>query len=185
MSGDMSFLKESLQSRAVCAIEIKEQLIKLTTDEAGYEKVTLADVDTHFGILESWVVAGKGSLQPVPPMHLRAMLTEVDENFSNRLSGTERKMLKDAWARAEADRLHLLMSYLNRLARRSTFSKSASVLRLKLLAASYQEDQTNPPLCDNSVAIDNSHRLLDILPDLPKPMSQDCETTEQSQASRH
>eukprot|EP00974_Lingulodinium_polyedra_P076561 7409545-Lingulodinium_polyedra.AAC.1 len=70
----------------------------------------------------------------------------VDSHFDHGLSGVASKGAQKAWARYEAEKLHMAMSYAVRLCRRGQFSRFAAVCRIKTLWE--QTHEAHAPLPD-------------------------------------
>ena len=103
-----------------------------SVDKLGFDKFMLGDVDRNFQLLSAWVSAGAGMPRTST---LAQYLMSLDTN--GQLSGGGSTRERVLWGKCEADKIHMLLSYVSRLLRRAPLgSRSIKLLQLKQMSAS-------------------------------------------------
>ena len=126
-------LKDGLDSRllAVRVAGSPGPLLVMPCSECGYERANSRALDMNFDALDAWIDEPMGLVYP-ETQPLRAAFMQLDSDHAQRLSGGSTTGGIRQWAKAEADKLQMLLQLLRRLRRRwPTGSRSVKVQRLK------------------------------------------------------
>lgn len=126
-----------LKSAAALAVEGRPLGVRIATDELGFERVKLSDVDDNFALLSAWF-----EVSPRAPRTstLAKAFLHADCVEGRKHSNATRVASQTCWAKYEADKMHLLCSYVLRCWRRSKHgARSVALARLKLIIEQHDD----------------------------------------------
>ena len=120
-----------MKSAAALDISGRPLSIHISIDELGFERISMTDIDENFLMLAAWFE--KFSKPPVTSIMAKAFL-HMDSQGGRKHSSAMRIASQTCWAKYEADKYHLICSYVLRCYRRSKNSaRSVALARLKMM----------------------------------------------------
>jgi hypothetical protein len=177
--GSCHYISVVVRSAAVLALDGRHLGVRIASDELGFERVKLADIDDNYTMLSAWF-AGTPK-PPVTSILMKAFL-HADQMEQRKHSNSTRLTSQTLWAKYEADKFHLLCTYVLRCWRRSQKgARSIALARLKLLLDKHgcSEGDAETP----TTAAGTSDAGSDMLP-YPGEETSDCDSSSDSEQDR-